>query len=69
MDELHLRDPGHNHTSSDFFLERSIAKESEFFYRDGAIPHRGNSCDAVRNSDESSVLFKRCNTRWRKEVE
>ena len=39
------------------------------FYRVGAIPHRGNSCDAVRNSDESSVLFKRSYSSWWKEVE
>ena len=38
--------------------------------RVGAIPHRGNSCDAVRNSDESSVqLFRRSYSFWRKEVE
>ena len=29
MDELHLRDPGHNPASEDLLLERSIAKESE----------------------------------------
>ena len=29
VDELHLRDPGHNPTSSELLLERSIAKESE----------------------------------------
>ena len=39
------------------------------FYRDGAIPHRGNSCDAVRNSHEFSVLFKRSCSCWRREVE
>ena len=48
VDELHLRDPGHNPTSNALLLERSIAKESELFCcRVGAIPHRGNSCDAV----------------------
>ena len=31
MDELHLRDPGHNPTSNALLLERSIAKESELF--------------------------------------
>ena len=29
MDELHVRDPGHNPTSLEFLLNRSIAKESE----------------------------------------
>ena len=29
VDELHRRDPGHNPTSDDLLLERSIAKESE----------------------------------------
>ena len=29
VDELHLRDPGHNPTSSELLLERSIAKESD----------------------------------------
>ena len=29
MNELHVRDPGHNPTSSELLLERSIAKESE----------------------------------------
>ena len=29
VDELHLRDPGHNPTSNELLLERSIAKESE----------------------------------------
>ena len=29
VDELHLRDPGHNATSSDLLLERTIARESE----------------------------------------
>ena len=29
VDELHLRDPGHNPTSSELLLERSVAKESE----------------------------------------
>ena len=35
------------------------------------IPSRQtqNSCDAVRNSDESSVLSKRSSSCWRKEVE
>ena len=70
VDELHLRDPGHNPTSNELHLERSIAKESEpLLYRDGATPNRGNSCDAVRNSDESTVPFKRRYSWWRKEVE
>ena len=30
VDELHLRNPGHNPTSFELLLERSIAKESEF---------------------------------------
>ena len=29
VDEIHLRDPGHNPTSSELLLERFIAKESE----------------------------------------
>ena len=29
VDELHVRDPGHNPTSTEFLLGRSIAKESE----------------------------------------
>ena len=29
VDELHLGDPGHNPTSSELLLERSVAKESE----------------------------------------
>ena len=29
VDELHLRDPGHNPTSNELLLERSIEKESE----------------------------------------
>ena len=29
VDELHLRDPGHNPTSSELLLERCIAKENE----------------------------------------
>ena len=29
MDELHLRDPGHNPTSSELLLDRFIAKERE----------------------------------------
>ena len=29
VDELHLRDPGHNPTSSELLLERSVAKERE----------------------------------------
>ena len=28
VEELHLRDPGHNPTSSELLLERSVAKES-----------------------------------------
>ena len=34
-------------------------RKRTLFGRDGAIPRRGNSSDAVRNSDESSVPFKR----------
>ena len=41
-----------------------------WFYKDGAIEHRGNSCEAVRNSDESSVQLLRIRySCWRKEVE
>ena len=29
MDELHLKDPGYNPTSSELLLERSVARESE----------------------------------------
>ena len=29
VDELHLRDPGHNPTSSELLVEGSVAKESE----------------------------------------
>ena len=32
VDELHLRDPGHNPTSTELPLERSIAKESELCF-------------------------------------
>ena len=70
VDELHLRDPENNPTSSELLLERSVAKESELWLsRDGAIPHRGYSRDAVRISDGCSVLFRRSYSCWRKEVE
>ena len=70
MDELHLRDPAHNPTSSELLLERSVAKESEPCSTEmEKSAHRGNSCDAVRNSDEPSVLFKRSDSCWIKEVE
>ena len=39
------------------------------FYKDGAIENRGNSCEAVRNSDKSSVQsFRRSYSCLRKEV-
>ena len=46
-------------------------RKKTWFCRDGAFnEHRGNSCEAVRNSDESSVqLFRRSYSYWRKEVE
>ena len=59
VDELHLRDPGQSH---EFWITvGKIHRKTKWtlLYRVGAIPHRGNSCDAVRNSDESSELFKR----------
>ena len=52
VDELHLRDSGHNPTSSELLLERYVAKKSEPCSTE--IPHRGNSCDVVQNSDASS---------------
>ena len=70
VDELHLRDPGHNPTSGELHLERSIAKESKpLLYRVGAIPHRGSSCDTVQHFDGSSVPFERRYSCWRQEVE
>ena len=56
VDELHLRDPGHN---PNYFGQIYCKRARALFYRNGPIPHRGSSCDTVRNSDESSVLFKR----------
>ena len=56
MNELHLNDPDHNPTSSELLLERSVAKESEpcsTKMEQSSIEE--NSCEAVRNSDESSV--------------
>ena len=60
MDGLHVRDPGHNPTSNELLLERSVAKESEpcsTELKQSRI--QKNSCGVVLNSDESSVLFKR----------
>ena len=39
------------------------------FDRVGAIPHRGNSCDAVQNSDGSSVPYDRSHSYGRQGVE
>ena len=41
------------------FFWKDLLHEKVLFCRVRAIPQRGNSCDAVRNADESSVLFKR----------
>ena len=69
VDELHLRDPGYNPTRTELLVERSIAKEiGPCSTRGVAIPHRGNSCDTVRNSEESSVGYERSYSCWRMEV-
>ena len=62
-EELHINDPDHNPTSSELLLEKSVDK-------DGAInEHRGNSCEAVEKSDESSVqVIRRSYSCWRKEM-
>ena len=59
VEELHLKDPEHNSTSSDYW--KDMLQKRTWFDKDGAIiEHRGNSCKAVHNSDESSVqLFRR----------
>ena len=67
MEELHLNDPDHTPTSSELLehagLERSVAKERELGstkMEPSIMEHRGNSCEAVENSGESSVqLFKK----------
>ena len=71
VDELHLNEPDHNPTDSELLLERCVATESEPCSTENrAIQHRGNSCEAVRNSDESSVQFLRRSYSYRrKEVE
>ena len=71
VDELHLRDPARNPTSNELISLGKIycKRKRTLFYIVSAIPHRGNSCGAVRNSDEPSVLFKRCFSCWRKEVD
>ena len=49
MEELHLNDPDRNPTSSEYFLDRLVAKERIWFDTDGAIiEHRGNSREAVK---------------------
>ena len=58
--ELHLNDPDHNPTCSELLEPKGIGKtcckrKRTWFDKDGAIKvHRGNSCKAVENPDESS---------------
>ena len=59
-----------SHEFWNIFGKTYCKRKRTLFCRDGAIPHRGNSCDAVWNSDESSVqLFRRRYSFWRQEVE
>ena len=67
---LHLKGPGHNPTSSELLLERSIAKERELCSTELEQSRIEETHATVRNSDEPSVLFQRSYSHWRrKEVE
>ena len=61
MEELHFNDPCHNPASSELLLRGVCGgRKRTWFDKDGAIiEHRGNSCEAGENSDESSVHLSR----------
>ena len=62
MEELHLNGPGHNATSSELLLERSLAKERELgsAKMEPSTSIEGTPAKQFENSDESSVQsFKR----------
>ena len=69
MDELHLRDPGHNPTSNVLLLERSVAKESELCSMQIEQSIIEETLATQSKFPTSLVLFERSYSYRRQEVE
>ena len=71
VEELHQRSRPQSHKFWIAIGKICCKRKRTWFDKDGAInEHRGNSCEAVEKSDESSVqVIRRSYSCWRKEME